>query len=215
MLQKSFISLRHRALWGYVAVSLVLVLIMAAGLLYGVYTLGALTRIFSLGWLDATLDWIFVGGAGVLTWFLIPALMPLISSIFADNVSRIIHTRDYGDTSWHDASVIREIGEAAKFSLMVIGVNLLLLPVYLITGPFIYYPVNAWLLGREYFEAEAIRHVPRSEVSTLRSRHNGARLMAGAVLLLVTIVPPLMLVAPIIATVYMAHFWQRYYATKP
>jgi CysZ protein len=70
--------------------------------------------------------------------------------------------------------------------------------------------VNGWLLGREYFELVALRHLKRSAADALRRRHSGSIFWAGLVISVLTLVPIINLIAPLFAASFMVHLFKRY-----
>ena len=89
--------------------------------------------------------------------------------------------------------------------------NLLALPFYLL--PFVnialFWVVNGYLIGREYFELVALRHLPFAEVAALRKRHRMRVFLAGVIIALFTTVPLLNLFAPLFGTALMVHTYKR------
>jgi CysZ protein len=72
-----------------------------------------------------------------------------------------------------------------------------------------FFLVNGYLLGREYFEAAAMRFRPPEEARALRRRHGVTVFLAGLIVALVLAVPILNLVTPLFATAFMAHLHKR------
>ncbi len=89
----------------------------------------------------------------------------------------------------------------------MVGVNLVILifllfpPVF----PFVFFGVNGYLMGREYFELVALRRLQPAEAKALRKRHQGTLFAAGVIAAFVLTVPFVNLLAPIIATAAMVH----------
>ena len=79
--------------------------------------------------------------------------------------------------------------EAARDTLsflgVLIGVNivaLLFLPLYWFAAPLVFYLINGFLLGREYFTVAALRREGRQGARALRRKHAGAIWFAGVVM---------------------------------
>ena len=68
---------------------------------------------------------------------------------------------------------------------------------------------NGWLLGREYFELAALRHLPPDQVQALRRRYRGRITAGGLLIALASMVPGVNLVAPLFGTAMMVHLFKR------
>ncbi len=65
-------------------------------------------------------------------------------------------------------------------------------------GEFASIAANGWLLGREYFELAALRHLSLAEAGALRRENGGAVWAVGVLIALTSMVPLLNLVAPLV-----------------
>jgi CysZ protein len=68
---------------------------------------------------------------------------------------------------------------------------------------------NGWLLGREYFELTALRHLTVAEADSLRKSHGWQVWSGGILIALFSEVPLLDLVAPLFGTALMVHLFHR------
>ena len=68
---------------------------------------------------------------------------------------------------------------------------------------------NGWLLGREFFELAALRHLSRRDSDALRRRHGGKIYLAGLLISVLTAIPALDLFAPFFGSALMAHLFKR------
>ena len=94
---------------------------------------------------------------------------------------------------------------------LVMLVFLLIPPLF----PFVFYGVNGYLLGREFFELVALRRIGLEEVRNLRKAHRGRLFLAGIVIAFLFTVPGLNLVAPVIATAVMVHLFEDFRTPQP
>lgn len=178
---------------------------------YGLHWLLTETAFVHFGWLDRLLDWFAGLGVGVLVWFAFPAVLPLIAALFTEQIANRIERREYGQEPIPALPFWGEITHAACFTVFSLFVNLVLLPFYL-TGvlfPFLYYPVNAYLLGREFFESCAARHLGRREAGHLRKERRFSVLLAGGLLLVMTNTPVINLFAPFLGVAMMVHLYRQ------
>jgi CysZ protein len=100
------------------------------------------------------------------------------------------------------------------FVLLVLA-KLLLLPFdFLIpgVGNLISLVVSGWLLGREYFELAALRHLPRKALDQMRRRHSAPIAGAGTLVALMAAIPIVNLFAPLFGVALMVHEFKRYAA---
>ena len=74
------------------------------------------------------------------------------------------------DPPGQELPTLATIGIGLKFFLVVLGVNLVALFLLLVPGINLiaFYIGNGYLLGREYFEMAAMRHLPPEEMRHLR-----------------------------------------------
>ncbi|MGZ8409550.1 MAG: EI24 domain-containing protein, partial [Hyphomicrobium sp.] len=75
---------------------------------------------------------------------------------------------------------------------------------------FVFYAVNGYLLGREYFELVALRRADIAEVRALRDVYRGRLFVAGVVVAVLLTVPIVNLLAPIVGTAAMVHLFEAW-----
>jgi CysZ protein len=165
-----------------------------------------------IGWLDSIIE--FAAGLGVivLAWLLFPVAVSSTVGIFLDEVSEAVEARHYPALPpAHGQPLMAEIKSALAFAGVALALNLLLLPLYLLLFFFpplyalIFYGVNGYLLGREYFEQVALRRLDPAAARALRRAHQGRVLLAGVVIAFLLTVPLVNLIAPVVATAFMLH----------
>ncbi|MEQ8319534.1 MAG: EI24 domain-containing protein [Rhodospirillales bacterium] len=171
------------------------------------------TAISSVGWLEGIID--VLGGLAtlVLTWFLFPATVSGVIGLFLDQVAECVENRHYPHLGPANG---QSVGEAvimsAKFLGILVVLNILMLP-FLFLGPlfpFVFYLVNGYLLGREYFELVASRRLPQADVAVLRKSRQGSVLMVGIVIAFALTIPVVNLLMPVVATSAMVHLFEKW-----
>jgi len=177
-----------------------------------VWLLVARTRIFESGWLEGISD--AFGGllAVALTWLLFPAVAGMVMSLFIDEVADAVEERHYPDSGPARRQSLGEIlWTTARFTAVLILVNLLALPVYLVpvVNVIVFYVINAALLGREYYELVAYRRLPMAKADELRRVNRLGIFLAGGPAVFLFTVPIVNLVAPILTTAAMVHVFHR------
>jgi CysZ protein len=154
--------------------------------------------------------------AGWLALLLFPAVALTVQSLFVDSVADAVEAKHYPNTPPARAVPIAEsVLAAVKLAALVIGINLLLLPVYLIlmlippTGLILYFAVNGYLVGREYFETVGLRRLTLPEAKLTRRQNRSVIWLDGILLMLFFSVPVLNLAGPTLGTAYMVHRFHR------
>jgi CysZ protein len=214
-LSKAFIQIPEQALRNSMILSVLgaLAMILASGFMSG--WLISQIQGFGIEWLDTLL-----GGLGgalvmVLAFMFYPATVMVVAGFFFDRVASAVEDRHY-----HGLPEARhkELGEVFKsaFSLlaMTLILNILMIPIYLLTffvgglGFVIFYCLNGYLLGREFFEVAAGRHIDPKEARALRRSKRWTVFGAGVIITVITTIPFLNLAAPVIAAAFMVHMFQ-------
>ena len=72
----------------------------------------------------------------------------------------------------------------------------------------LYYGVNGYLFGREYFEIVAFRRLTPAETKRLRRRYGMRLFLAGILLTVMMTIPLVNLFAPIVAAAFMVHIFE-------
>ncbi|HYG89014.1 MAG TPA: EI24 domain-containing protein [Azospirillum sp.] len=183
-----------------------------AALLGGVEWALTSTVLTSWSWVDTAID--LLGGVAVVavSWLLFPAVVATLASFLLEDVVRAVERRYYPHLPEPvSPSLTEEVGTALRFLAVVVAVNLLALPLYLALPGFnlvVYYTVNGYLLGREYFELVANRRLDRREATVMRKATPLKPFVAGVIIAFLSTVPLLNLLAPVIASAFMVHVFQ-------
>ena len=103
------------------------------------------------------------------------------------------------------------VGMSLRFFFVILAVNLLALFLLLIPGVNLiaFYVGNGYLLGREYFEMVAMRHLPPEAARSLRKANRVTVLLCGFVIAGLASVPILNLTTPLFATAFMVHMFKQ------
>ncbi|MCX8226227.1 MAG: EI24 domain-containing protein [Sulfitobacter sp.] len=164
-------------------------------------------------WVDDLFSW----GAALLLMFLSVFLMipvaSAITSMFLDDVADAVEAKHYPHLPRANHVPIGDaLRDTVNFMGVLIGVNLVALVFYIIfapLAPLIFWTVNGFLLGREYFTLAAIRRVGRVEAKKLRRRHMPTIWAAGVLMAMPLSVPLLNLVIPILGAATFTHLFHR------
>jgi CysZ protein len=190
-----------------VALNLALLLV----LWFGLGWLLAATTFFSTGWLEWLADIASGFGVIVLTLILFPVLATVILGMFLDAAAGRVAQRHYPWLGEGRSQPFGEmLAETIRFLIVVVVLNLLALPVYLLVPVLniaVFWLLNGYLFGREYFEMVAIRWLPGPEARRLRGRNGLAMFIAGLLITLGMSVPFLNLIVPLWAVAMMVHVY--------
>ena len=181
------------------------------------------TEIFTTGWFFGVFDWVvewltdIFGGVLIIivTWFLFPVTATLIASFFLERAAQAVENKHFSNLPAPRGQNLSEILKITlKFTGLSVVLNLLALPVYIVfffLGPlnlFVFYALNGYLLGREYFELIAHRRIEPLQAIHLRGAFRGQMFLSGVIITFLMTIPVVNLIAPVIATTAMVHLVQ-------
>lgn len=174
------------------------------------------TAVAELPWVDTLADLGAGAAAALLAWLLFPGVVSGLLGVFLDEVAAAVEARHYAHLGPPRAVPMAEqLGAAARLIGLTVGLNLLLLPLYVVLlflpplNLALFYAVNGRLLAREYFDAVALRRCDAAQAAALRQRHRGRLWTAGAITAALLTVPLLNLVAPVIGAAAMVHVFHK------
>jgi CysZ protein len=154
-------------------------------------------------------------GAGVVLvvafFFLMVPVTTLFAGLYLDEVAAKIEEKHYAnDPLGKPQPFLTSIWLAIQFSLLVLVINLLALPlVFTGFGVIVLVIINAYLLSREYFEMAARRFMAPAAASDLRKDNAVQIFTAGFLPALMVLVPILNLTVPVFATSYFVHLFKQ------
>jgi len=166
----------------------------------------------------------FADVAGAIMLFLLlglmfPSLLIVIVGFFLEDAAQVVEDRFYPALGpARDRTVTETIRITLKFAALSIVLNLLALPLFLILlflppfNLFVFYALNGYLLGREYYELVAYRRFAPLTADHLRRTYAAKLFVVGVVIAVLMSVPVLNLIVPIVATAAMVHLvqdWRR------
>ena len=169
-------------------------------------------------WWGWAAEWLVaLGGVAavlVTSFVLFPAVMGMAQQLFLEDAAAVAEAGTYPDLPAADEQPFWEgVRDGLRLAVVTVIVNLLVLPLYLVLFPplnlVLFYAVNGYLLGREYFEVVAARRLTGEWVTRLRRRHAGRVTLAGVVIAVLMTLPVLNLLAPAIAAAFMVHVVER------
>jgi len=147
----------------------------------------------------------------VLSVFLMVPVASAITSMFLDEVAQAVEDRHYpGLAPVPGVPFAEALRDTINFLGVLIGANILAVFLYVLFAPaalFIFWGLNGFLLGREYFTLAAMRRIGRDGAKELRSKHAGTIWMAGTLMAIPLTVPLVNLLIPILGAATFTHIY--------
>jgi CysZ protein len=149
----------------------------------------------------------------VVFFFAAGPVAAMFASLYLDRVADAIEAKAYpADAKAPGMSWGTSVGAGLRLAGLVILVDLLLLPADVGApgvGEALTVIANAVLLGREYFELAALRHLSRNAADALRKRNPWRIFASGLVISALSVVPLANFVAPLFGSALMVHLYKR------
>ncbi len=163
-------------------------------------------------WLRAILSAVVALGLVVGLIFLMPPTASLVASFYLDDIAALVERSidPYGAPG-RSLPLGPSLALGLRFALLSIVVNVIVLFLTIFTGVGFaaFFVLNGYLLGREYFELAAMRHVSGVEARDLFDRHQLEVFGAGAIVTVLVAVPVLNLLTPLFATAFLTRVYKR------
>jgi uncharacterized protein involved in cysteine biosynthesis len=167
-------------------------------------------------WSGDYFDWVasaaFVGAMLVATFLMFPAVVTIVVGLFLDRVADAVEARHYPDLGAARHQPLAEtLLSTVKFAVVVVMLNILILPLYLVlfflppANLVLYYLLNGYLVGREFFELAAFRRLGPAKATRLRRAFRSRVLLAGVILTVLMTIPVVNLLAPVLGAAFMVH----------
>jgi len=169
-----------------------------------------------IAWVDDLLSFGSIILMLVLSVFLMVPVASAFTGLFLEDVAAAVEGRYYPHLPpvprlpWSDA-----LRDSIGFFGLLVAVNLVALALYFVVGPFaplLFWAVNGFLLGREYFQLVAMRRLGRQGAIAARKRHRGRIWLAGTLMAAPLSIPLVNLVIPILGAAtftHLFHAWER------
>ena len=174
------------------------------------------TNFFTFWLFEAFAD-IFGGiTAIVIAWLLFPTLASFFITLFLEDIVEAVESRYYRDTlleKINNPSAMFII--SLRFTAIALFLNILAIPFYFFTiwfpplGIFVFYCLNGYLLGREYFELVALRHIKMEDIPSIRQANRLKLFLFGSVTTFLFTIPIINFLAPILGVTGMTHFFRK------
>jgi uncharacterized protein involved in cysteine biosynthesis len=162
---------------------------------------------------ETLLGWASLVFMIVLSVFLMVPVASAFTGLFLEDVVDAVEDRHYPGLppataqGWTEAML-----QSVNFLGLVIAVNAVALVVYLFAGPaapLVFWSVNGFLLGREYFTMVAQRRMAKAEVALMRRRNRGRLWLAGTLMAAPLSIPVVNLLVPVLGVATFVHIFHR------
>ncbi|WP_166417502.1 EI24 domain-containing protein [Cochlodiniinecator piscidefendens] len=198
---------------------------LAIALLFGIYAFfvgmigwflpGTLTLpwVGEVTWLHDLLSWGSILIMVVMSMFLMVPVASAFTGLFLDDVAVAVEKRHYSHLPQPPRIPFREaLQDSLNFLGLMVVANLFALILYAIFNifaPVIFWSLNGFLLGREYFQMVAMRRIGRTAARQLW-RQNGLQIwLAGALMAMPLSIPIVNLFVPVFGVATFTHLFHR------
>lgn len=189
-----------------------LTLAVLAGLGIGLYAVFAYFVALPWGWAEWSLDVLAGIGLTVAAVFLVAPASSMVAGLFLDEIAARVEREAFPAVGEGRAvPFARSVALSIRFFLVTLFANVMALLLLLVPGInlVIFLVVNAYLLGREYFELAAMRYRLPDEARLFRTRNGGQVFAAGLIVAGFVSIPILNLATPLFATSFMVRYHRR------
>lgn len=170
-------------------------------------------------WIDDFLSW---GAAFLLIFLSVFLMIPVasaITSMFLDEVAEAVESQHFPDLPPANSVPFGDaLRDTVNFLGVLLAANIFAIVLYFMFPPFaplIFWAMNGFLLGREYFTMVAIRWVGRAQAKVLRREHIGTIWAAGTLMAVPLSVPLLNLLIPILGAATFTHLYHGLTTRRP
>ncbi|MEJ8563188.1 EI24 domain-containing protein [Yoonia sp. GPGPB17] len=162
-------------------------------------------------WVGDLLGWGSLGLVIVMSIFLMVPVASAITSLFLDEVAQAVEDKHFPSlpdvprlTFWDG------LRDTVNFLGVLIAANIFAFILYAIfpfAAIFIFYALNGYLLGREYFQLAAMRRIGRAAAKDLRKQHSSKVWLAGCLMAVPLTFPLVNLIIPILGAATFTHLY--------
>lgn len=154
-----------------------------------------------------------------LSAFLMVPVASAFTGLFLDDVAQAVEDRHYAQLPpARRIGVYETLKDSLNFFGVLVAVNALALLLYFPLGPVapvMFWAVNGYLLGREYFQMVAMRRLGRKGANALRRRYRLRVWLAGTLMAVPLSVPLVNLLMPVLGAATFTHQFHRLNAKAP
>lgn len=162
-------------------------------------------------WLGDLLGWGSLALMILLSVFLMVPVASAITSLFLDEVADAVEEKHYPALPpTPEVGFMEGLRDTINFMGILIGANVAAFILYAFlpfAAIFIFYAMNGFLLGREYFQLAAMRREGRERARALAKQNQGTIWIAGCLMALPLSIPLVNLFIPILGAATFTHIY--------
>ncbi len=164
-------------------------------------------------WLGDLLGWGSLGLMLFMSVFLMVPVASAITSLFLDEVAEAVEAKHFPQLSpVPPVSFSDGLRDTVNFLGVLVAANLfafILYAMFPFAAFFIFYALNGFLLGREYFQVAAMRRIGREAAKALRKKHQATIWMAGCLMAVPLSFPLVNLIIPVLGAATFTHLYHQ------
>ncbi len=204
-------------LWRGIGLTIALLVGIYAAVLWLIEVLTAepisLPGVGQVTWLGDLLSWGSLGVMIVMSVFLMVPVASAITSLFLDEVAQAVEDKHFPELPpMPPVGFFEGLRDTVSFLGLLVAANLLAFILYAIlpfAAFFIFYALNGFLLGREYFQLAAMRRIGRVDAKALAKRHQGTIWLAGCLMAVPLSFPFINLLIPLLGAATFTHLFHK------
>lgn len=154
-----------------------------------------------------------VGAVLVASAFLMIPVAAMFVGLFLDQIADAVEARHYPDLPEPRRSgLLEDLSASIRFTILLLFLNLLAFIVFLLSFGLawpVFFLLNGYLLGREYFQLVAARHLPEKEAAELRGQNFWRTWLAGILMTIPLVIPVMNLIIPVLGVATITHQFHR------
>ncbi len=164
-------------------------------------------------WLGDLLSFGSLGLMLILSVFLMIPVASAVTSLFLDDVAQAVEDAHYPNLPQIPrVSFWEGLKDTINFLGLLVAANVAAFILYAFLpflSVFIFYGLNGFLLGREYFQIAAMRRIGREAAKEMRSKYMTQIWLAGCLMALPLSIPLINLIIPILGAATFTHLFHR------
>lgn len=164
-----------------------------------------------VGHIDTALGIASVGVMLIASMFLMVPVASAFTGFFLEDVAELVEDVHYPDLpEVRKPSFAESVSDSLRFLGVIVVANIVALMVYpfvIPLAPFLFFGLNGYLLGREYFQMAALRRLSREDVKRLYEHNRLTIWIAGALMAIPLSVPLLNLFVPVLGAAGFTHLF--------
>jgi uncharacterized protein involved in cysteine biosynthesis len=164
-------------------------------------------------WLDDLASGLGILSMMGLSVFLMVPVASAFTGLFLEDIADAVEARHYpGLPPAPKVGIAEGLRDTFSFLGVLVLANMAALVLYLMfvpLAPLIFWGLNGFLLGREYFQVTAMRRLGRQGAAQMRKRHIGKIWLAGVPMAMVLSLPLVNLVIPVVGAAAFTHLYHR------